>query len=72
MKYLAGNPSFKIIYRGGMGLADLLSAYADAYRGSSSSRRSTSSMVMLYNKAPIMWNSKMQKPTALSTVGAEY
>jgi hypothetical protein len=29
-------------------------------------------MVMLYNKSPIMWQSKMQKTTALSTAGAEY
>ncbi len=29
-------------------------------------------MVMLYNKSPIMWKSKMQKTTALSTAEAEY
>ena len=27
---------------------------------------------MLYNKSPIMWKSKMQKTTALSTAKAEY
>ena len=27
---------------------------------------------MLYNKSPIMWRSKMQKTTALSTAEAEY
>jgi hypothetical protein len=27
---------------------------------------------MLYNQAPIMWRSKMQKTTALSTAEAEY
>ena len=27
---------------------------------------------MLYKKAPIMWKSKMQKTTALSTAEAEY
>ncbi len=27
---------------------------------------------MLYNKATIMWKSKMQKTTALSTAEAEY
>ena len=51
---------------------DLLSGYADADWGNSSSRRSTSGMVMLYNKSPIMWKSKMQKTTALSTAEAEY
>ena len=29
-------------------------------------------MVMLYNKSPIMWKSKMQKTTALSTTEAAY
>jgi hypothetical protein len=29
-------------------------------------------MVMLYNKSPIMWNSKKQKTTALSTAEVEY
>ena len=29
-------------------------------------------MIMLYNKSPIMWKSKMQKTTALSTAEAEY
>jgi hypothetical protein len=36
------------------------------------SRRSTSGTLMLYNKATIMWKSKMQKTTALSTAEAEY
>ncbi len=31
-----------------------------------------SGTLMLYNKAPIMWKSKMQKTTALSTAEAEY
>ena len=57
-----------------MKLVDLLSWYADADWGNSSSRRSTSGMVtvMLYNRLPIMWKSKMQKTTALSTAEAEY
>jgi hypothetical protein len=32
----------------------------------------TSGMLMLYNKSPILWKSKMQKTTALSTAEAEY
>ena len=73
MEYLVAHPSFKIKYRIGMKLMDLLSGYADADWGNSSSRRSTSGpgMVMLYNKSPIMWKSKMQKTTALSTAEAE-
>ena len=72
MEYLAAHPSFKIKYRIGMKLVDLLFGYADADWGNSSSRRSTSGMIMLYNKSPIMWKSKMQKTTALSTAEAEY
>ena len=67
MEYLAAHPSFKIRYSRGMKLVDLLSGYADAGWDNSSSRRSTSGMVMLYNKSPIMWKSKIQKTTALST-----
>ncbi len=74
MEYLSNHLSFKITYRRGVKLVDLLSGYADADWGNSSSRRSTrtSGMVMLYNKSPIMWKSKMQKTTALSTAKAEY
>ena len=72
MEYLAAHSSFKIRYLKGTKLVDLLSGYADADWGNSSSRRSTSGMVMLYNKSPIMWKSKMQKTTALSTAEAEY
>ncbi len=34
--------------------------------------RATSGTVMLYSQLPIMWKSKMQKNTALSTAEAEY
>jgi hypothetical protein len=72
MEYLSNHSSLKIIYRRGMKLVDLLSGYADADWGNSSPRRSTSCMVMLYTKSPIMWKSKMQKTTALSTAEAKY
>ncbi len=72
MEYLAGTPGFKITYRRSKGRSNLLSGYADVDCGTSCSRRSTSGTLMLYNKAPIMWRSKMQKATALSTAEAEY
>jgi hypothetical protein len=72
MEYLAAHPSFKIQYRMGTKLIDLFSEHADTDWGNSLSRRSTAGMVMLYNKSPIMWKSKMQKTTALSTMEAEY
>ena len=67
MEYLEGNPSFKITYRRSYGKTNLLSGYADSDWGNSSSRRSTSGMIMLYNKSPISWKSKMQKTMVLST-----
>ena len=74
MEYLSNQSSFKITYCRGMKLVELLSGYADADWGNSSSRRSTSEsgMVMLYNKSPIVWKLKMQKTTALSTAEAKY
>ena len=73
MEYLEGFPSLKLAYRRRIGASrDLLSGFADSDWGNSSSRRSTSGNLMLYNKAPIMWKSKMQKTTALSTAEAEY
>jgi hypothetical protein len=74
MEYLADTPgsSFKIMYQRSKGRSNLLSGYADVDWGNSCSRRSTSGTLMLYNKAPTMWKSKMQKTTALSTAEAEY
>ncbi len=73
MEYVEGLPSFNITYHCRIKhLQDLLSGHADSDWGNSSSRQSTSGNLMLYNQAPIMWRSKMQKTTALSTAEAEY
>ena len=72
MEYLAGFPSFKLTYRKRSGEDDGLSGFADSDWGNSSSRRSTSGNLCLYNRCPILWRSKMQKTTALSTAEAEY
>jgi hypothetical protein len=72
MEYLEGFPSFKLIYRRRTGVDDGLSGFADADWGNSSSRRSTSGNLCLYNRSPISWRSKQQKTTALSTAEAEY
>ena len=73
MEYLEGFPSLKLTYCCSIGASrDLLSGFADSDLGNSSSSRSTTGNLMLYNKAPIMWKSKMQKTTALSTAEAEY
>ena len=72
LEYLEGNPSFKITNRRSYGKTNLLSDYAYSDWGNSSSRQSTSGMIMLYNKSPISWKSKIQKTTALSMAEAEY
>jgi hypothetical protein len=72
MEYLDAFPSFKLTYRRRTGVDDGLSAFADADWRNSSSRRSTSGNLCFYNRSPILWRSKMQKTTALSTAEAEY
>jgi hypothetical protein len=72
MEYLEGFPSLKLTYRRRTGVDDGLSGFADSDWGNSSSRRSTSGNLCLYNRSPILWRSKMQKTTALSTAEAEY
>jgi hypothetical protein len=73
MEYLEGFLSLKSTYRRHVGaIRDLLSGFADSLWGNSSYRPSTSGNLMLYNKAPVMWNSKVQKTTALSMAEAEY
>ena len=72
MEYLKGFPSFKLTYRRGTEIDGGLSGFADSDWGNSSSRRSTSGNLCLYNRSPIPWRSKLQKTTALSTAEAEY
>ncbi len=72
MEYLEGFPSFKLTYRRRTGIDDGLSGFADSDWGNSSSRRSTSGNLCLYNRSPVLWRSKLQKTTALSTAEAEY
>ena len=49
-----------------------LDGYADADWGNSVSRKSTSGLVARYNRAPVLWRSKMQKTVSLSSAEAEY
>jgi hypothetical protein len=72
MEYLEGLPSMHITYRRRQPSGDLLSGFADSDWVKSESRRSTSGNMLMYNGAPVMWCSKMQKTTALSTAEAEY
>jgi hypothetical protein len=53
MEYLEGNASFKSTCRRSEDSPNLLSGYADSDWGNSHSRRSTSGMLMLYNKLQI-------------------
>ena len=70
MKYLERLPIMRITYRRCQRSGDLLSGFADSDWGNSESRRSTSGNLIMFNDAPIMWRSKMQKTTALSTAEA--
>ena len=70
MGYLTHRPSLKLVYRrdaeGG------LDGFTDSDWGNSVSRRSTTGLVVRFNRAPVLWRSKMQKTVALSTAEAEY
>jgi hypothetical protein len=72
MEYLEGLPSMHITYRRRQQSGYLLSGFADSDWGNSESRSSTSGNMLMYNGALVMWRSKMQKTTALSTAEAEY
>ena len=72
MEYLVAVPSFKLTYRRRSELSNGISGYCDSDWANSSSRRSTTGNLFLYNRAPISWRSKLQKTVALSTAEAEY
>ena len=72
MEYLEPFPSLNLTYRRRVGASrDLLSGFAHSYWGNTSSRPSTTRNLMLCNKAPIMWKSKVRKTRALSTAEAD-
>ena len=70
MGYLEHNPSFKLIYSAGH--VSGLNGYADSVWGNSACRRSTTGILARYNKAIVLWRSKLQKTISLSTAEAEY
>jgi hypothetical protein len=72
MEYLEGFPSMLITYSSPQHSGNLLTGYADSNWGNRESLSSTSGNLMLYNKAPIMSQLKMQWTTAFSTAEAEY
>ena len=72
MEYLEELPSFKLTYHRRSELNHGLSGYCDSDWAYSSSCRSTTGNLFLYNRAPISWLSKLQKTVALSTAEAEY
>ncbi len=72
MECLEGFLSLKLTYRRSTGVDNGLSGFADSNCDNSSSRRSTSRNLCLYNWSPVLWHSKMHKTTALSTAETEY
>ncbi len=71
LAHLMGYP----IHRPSLKLVDCRDAVGglDGFTGTDSVlRRSTTGLVARYNRAPILWRSKLQKTVALSTAKAEY
>jgi hypothetical protein len=70
LKYLLGSKDLGLMWeRGKSGIT----GYVDSdYAGEVDGRRSTSGHVFLNGRAAILWGSKLQKLSALSTVEAEF
>jgi hypothetical protein len=63
-------PSLKLKYR--LDSVGGLDVFTDSDCGNSVSWQSTTGLVARYNRAPILWRSKMQKTVALSSAEAEF
>ena len=70
MGYLEHNPSFKLICRAGH--VSGFDGYADSDWGKSTCRRSTTGILARYNRAIVLWRSKLQKTISSSITEAEY
>ena len=72
LAYLAGTIDYGLCFSGNPPI-NLLAAYTDSnYAACPDTRRSTSGILFMFNGGPIAWNSRLQKPVALSTCEAEY
>jgi transposase InsO family protein len=70
LKYLLGSKDFGLLWDKGK---NGITGFVDSdYAGEVDGRRSTSGHVFLSGTAAILWGSKLQKVTALSTVEAEF
>ena len=72
MEHLAKYPNFHLNYCKYPTTVIGLDGFCDANWGISSSRQSTTGNLLLYCSAPVLWKSKLQKTTALSTAEVEY
>jgi len=71
LRYLKGTPDVGITYTRGM--KGGLVGYADAdHGGCLDTRRSTTGYIIYYGGGPILWKSKRQTVTSLSTMESEY
>ena len=72
LKYLQGTRHLQLIL-GGESKGFELSAYCDAdWAGNQDGRKSRTGYLLLLNKSPIIWSSKLQKSVSLSSTEAEY
>jgi hypothetical protein len=73
LKYVLSSLEYGPVYRRTSDTAAKLSVYSDAdFAGCPDTRRSTSGVIALLADAPIIWTSKRQISTSLSTTEAEY
>jgi hypothetical protein len=72
LRYLKATASYGICYGSKSGNIEL-TAYCDAdWASNKDNRRSTSGVLVMLNKSPVIFKSKLQQSVALSTAGAEY
>ena len=72
LKYLKGTKPMTLTLGGNQDKVQL-TAYSDAdWAANLDTRRSRSGLVVMINDSPVMWKSKLQNSTALSSTDAEY
>ena len=71
-RYLKGTPDIGILFRKDAQREPTLVGYSDSdFAGDSSSSKSTTGYIILFNDAPIHWKAQLQKHVTLSSTEAE-
>ena len=74
MRYLKGTSSMSLQFSGkNESLLPLVESYSDAdWAGDVSDRKSTSGIVIFFNRTPVVWKSRKQTGVSLSSTESEY